>query len=63
MPQGIPCPLATFPPLVVAETSFLRAGSQDHPELKKGEELYWLHHAGWLTSITFGQYVAGQPTT
>eukprot|EP00913_Durusdinium_trenchii_P019915 g18720.t1 len=28
----------------------------DHPELKKGEELYWLHHAGWLTSITFGQY-------
>lgn len=29
---------------------------EDHPELKKGEELYWLHHAGWLTSITFGQY-------
>lgn len=28
---------------------------EDHPELKKGEELYSLHHAGWLTSITFAK--------
>ena len=31
---------------------------EDHPELKKGEEFYYLHHAGWLTSITFAQYDA-----
>ena len=31
---------------------------QDHPELKKGEEHYWLHHSGWLNSITFGQQAA-----
>lgn len=29
---------------------------EDHPDLKKGEEFYYLHHAGWLTSITFAQY-------
>ncbi|CAE7838212.1 pkwA, partial [Symbiodinium microadriaticum] len=28
---------------------------EDHPELKQGEEYYWLNHSNYLTSISFGQ--------
>lgn len=59
--MGIGCPSADpFSIVGLLGLCCFRAAVQDHPELKKGEELYWLHHAGWLTSITFGQYVAGR---